>query len=385
MPPVSTIEPVTKLPVSQEPVSQEEMAELAPDARSEEEAMPSASSSFLHSLPRLISRHLPHLRLWRDRRAIQYGVNITIILVSIGVHAVILMQPMEQKQQPKPPEEKQQVRIAQLPGKKKPNLAKKATPKPKVTVSRSLPPRPRPNPPPPRPKPSPEAPSADSGATQPDEAGSDTWLDFPKYPQATTGCFGLDGCSETGDALEQVAGFFTKELPAKKYTAAPIVTEPTRQAFQVTKGSLTQVLSVIADPAKGKVYIVLSDKPLVLSDLDRASEVPPEVFSVLQNLGADDADRTAFANPDLYFAGDRLRPDVLVTQIVEGQQASELMETFFRQNLINDGFEVSDPVGSYGGGDVYAITKGSLNLFVNLIPSKDGNSAIVVISKKPPS
>jgi hypothetical protein len=60
------------------------------------------------------------------------------------------------------------------------------------------------------------------------------------------------------------------------------------------------------------------------------------------------------------------------------------MDTFLKTNLQNNGYEVSEPKPTYGGGVVYEVKKEKLQLYFNLVPTTDGKGSIVVIWASPP-
>jgi hypothetical protein len=85
-----------------------------------------------------------------------------------------------------------------------------------------------------------------------------------------------------------------------------------------------------------------------------------------------------------FFVGSDWRPEVASVQLVRGEAADTFFDVYFRNNLFNNGFSSSDTPDSYGGGQVYQIKKEDLTLYINLVPTVDGTSTLVVVLKEMP-
>jgi hypothetical protein len=314
-----------------------------------------------------------------------------IFLASLGLHGIFLFLPMGEEAKPPPPKPPEnQVRITQLPSLvKQPTI--KRPPKPVIkrpttaTVS-----RPRVNVPPPPSVPAQPKPPTTETKTEP-TTGSDSWKDFPLYPGSAPGCFELPSCLQSSDGFSQVADHFATQLPAKKYTIKPAVKESGRIVYQVTRDGLTQFLSIIEN-GKNTVY-VLSDAPRTIADLEKAVEVPPEIYAILVGLAVQQADATAFAQPNQFYTpgdskvgGAALVPKAGIRNVslVPGQAAETMMDEFLRSNLQNNDFEVTDLPKTYGGGKLFRAQKGSKTLYLNLVPTKDNSGTLLVIWNTPP-
>ena len=318
-----------------------------------------------------------------------------IFLASLGLHGIFLFLPTGEEAKPPPPKPPEnQVRITQLP-----NLVKQPTIKrpPKPAIKRPATPtvsRPRVNVPPPPSVPAPPKSATAQAKAEADakpSAGSDAWKDFPLYPGSTPGCFELPSCLQSSDGFSQVVDHFATQLPAKKYTLKPVVQESGRTVYQVTRDGLTQFLSIIEN-GKNTVY-VLSDAPRTIADLEKAVEVPPEIYAILVGLAVQQADSTAFTQPNQFYTqGDsKIGAATLVPKagirnisLVSGQAADTMMDEFLRSNLQNSDFEVTDLPQSYGGGKVYRAQKEGKTLYLNLVPTKDNSGTLLVIWNTPP-
>jgi hypothetical protein len=308
-------------------------------------------------------------------------------MASVGLHGLLLLFPTGDQPKPLPPTApEKQVRITQLPKLNKAAAGVKQVAKrlvKPIVRSTTLPPVPQPKAPPKR-----EA-TGNSNASQ-----STAWDDFPIYPGAQPGCFNLSSCQQTTDGINLVAEFYARELPAKKYTVKPTIQLPDRQVFQLSRNSQTQFLSIIQTD-KGSVY-VLSDAPRSLEDLKKAVEVPPEVSEILSNLDAKNADQTNFEQPKFFYtaaAGKGISAGALVTKpgirnisLIAGYAFDTMMDEFFRNNLQQNSFEVSDPLSDFGGGKIYEVTRArdKLKLYLNLVPTKDKTGTLIVTLKELP-
>lgn len=341
----------------------------------------SSTSTIAHSsLPD--DNSLPLLFQTSKQTKIPYVLWLGVLL-SAGLHIGLSLIPTG-SEPPTPPKsekaETKQIRISQLAKSNKiANLPKKvvkpasqSTIRPQNTIRQAPPIAPL--------KPSQPQQAPDARKETQDSSPSSSWDDFPIYPAAQAGCFGLPSCLETSDSLKQIADYYAKELPAKKYELKLAIQEPNRQVFQVSRRGESQFLSVIKTQ-KGHV-IVLSDAPRSLEDLAQAVEVPPEVAEILSNLDARNAEPANFAKPDLFFAQSSVKPGIVNISLVKSYSYDTMMNEFFRSNLQNAGFEVTDLPQTYGDGKLYQISKGTLKLYLNLVPSTD--SAIVVTWKDLP-
>ncbi|MCY7277585.1 MAG: hypothetical protein LH702_28575, partial [Phormidesmis sp. CAN_BIN44] len=230
---------------------------------------------------------------------------------------------------------------------------------------------------------------------------------FPHFPGAQPGCLGVPSCYSTGKALAIVSGYFEKELPNKKYTVQPSPLESDRKVYEISKDGTKLFLSLIFD-GNSTLY-VLADAPRSLADLQKTVQISPEFTNnILSQLSqsvsgselASNLDPTPnkFADPNAFFTSlggadaegfevsAEANSEVESLKLVSGQAPQQLFSSFFSGNLQNSGFE-STPISSgYGGGDLYQIKKGSSKPFyLNLVPTKDGTSTIVVVWRSQPT
>ncbi|MBW4470395.1 MAG: hypothetical protein KME45_08300 [Stenomitos rutilans HA7619-LM2] len=304
--------------------------------------------------------------------------------VSVGLHLGLLLLPFENDEVSTPSKlPEKQIRITQLAKQVKTIAAPKKALKPTV---KPLLRRPMPS------MPQPKTPSAPQ-TTQPQSAsGAGSWDDFPLYPDAQSGCFTLSSCFQTTASLQQVADFYTRALPDKKYEFKRTLSEGDRQVFQVSRSGLSQFLSLLQTQS-GSVF-VLSAAPRSLDDLKTAVEVPPELITLLGDLNAQTAAPDHFLQPDLFYTRSREqgigagklipKAGIRYISLVPGQTAGKLMDDVFRANLQTNDFEITDLPQPFGGGKVYQIQKGDTRFYLNLVPTKDNASTLVVVWKDRP-
>lgn len=310
------------------------------------------------------------------------------LFASLGLHFGLLLLPTGNEPTPTVSKEPdKQIRITQLPKLVKtinvPKKIAKPTVKP-IVRQRTAPPIAPPITPP-------KPPQAQSqGASS---SSSSAWDDFPIYPGAQPGCFNLASCLQTSDSLSQVADFYGKELPAKKYEFKPTLKEANRQVFQVSRNGQSQFLSILQTD-KGQA-IVLSDAPRSLEDLKKAVEVPPEVAAILSNLDAQNADQSNFAQPELFYTRSNekgaaagavvTKPSIRNISLVPGSSYDTMMDEFFRSNLQLNDYEIVDSAREFGGGKVYQLVKGNQTIYLNLVPTRDKSGTLVVVWKDAPN
>jgi hypothetical protein len=137
-------------------------------------------------------------------------------------------------------------------------------------------------------------------------------------------------------------------------------------------------------PGKGAQY-VLAAEPFKMSDFSNVVEVPPEVGSILAEAGGIEASKASFANPENFFVGDKTRSEIADIKVIKGISASDCFDTYFRTNLVNKGFEPTQTPTPYGGGSLYTATKDRVTLYINLVPTPDGNDTAVVFWRRMPT
>lgn len=304
-------------------------------------------------------------------------------LLSLGLHVGAFLIPVGTKEPPKPPVAAKSVKVTRIavPNKPKPKQVKKlrlsVSPRPKPIVRAAVPAilstRPKVKTLTPSPIPT-VIPSL-----APQEETDNSGLDLPLYPGAVEGCNGA--CLATPDALDKVAAFFDKELPTKKWKRERTENTVARQVFRISKGNVTQYLSIIAtDNPKGTAYVA-ADQPKTQADLKSSVAVPQEVAEILSNVNAQDVDASATAQPALFSK----RPKILSMSSLEGETPDTVFDTFFSTNLRNNSYEFSPSTTTYGGGPVYEIKREKFKGYINLVPDKDGKGTVIVIWEAPPA
>lgn len=323
-----------------------------------------------------------------------------MVFVALGIHAVLLFTPLTSGRKPPPKETEKPVKISQLPASKpkpKPKVAVKKPPAAKVNRPKQVPPTPKP------PTPAPEKEASE-------DTKKDPFADFPHHPQSQAGCYAKESCYEVkGLALNAVAEYFRKALPGKKFTVTPLVNDPGKVVFQVTKGDKSLFLNIFQD-GKNTVYALAPDEIASLKDLQGAIEIPPALFELMANLPSEVGVEDPSLNPTIPTPEDFNEPTCFFTNvggeseggfqdnpefrnIIEGspriagggEEPSVFYETFFEQEVTSIFDEVKSE-GNYCGGPLYRLKKGGLTLFLHLVPHKRAATvdSIVILWLKDP-
>jgi hypothetical protein len=362
-----------------------------------------------------------------------------MLLLSLGLHGLLLMLPTSPVHQPEPPAE-EKVSLTQLPTESSSAspVAPSTRPTPVAPTPRAVatpPPRsiapPRVAAPPPlrtaaAPTPALAA-STPAASTQPSPAATapsatpappaDPFAaGFPHYPNAQPGSFGLppeyeSASQKTSDAMSAVASFFEQQLRAGGYTIAPLQ-QAGRTVYQVMKGNITKTLTLIPNPDGAGTSIILSDQPLP-EDLGSADVESPAVARFYQDLPVPpDASwhdvnelteplDTLIASPADFFtslggvdAGGFYTPPEPRGGYIKGVVGAGDPTTAFanlQPQLQSFQFNFT-PAGSYGGGSVYAVSRTDqyppneqVTRYLVLVPTQDNRTIIFVWDRNPQS
>jgi hypothetical protein len=350
-----------------------------------------------------------------------------LVLVSVGLHAALLLTPIPSPPVKPKPAQPKTVKITTLPPLKSKSLA---TNKLKLSGKTLLKPRlaplvhkglvirrptkkglnkvakapnskdpkskqqnTQPTPPPVQPAP-------------PDERRSDPsnpLSDFPHYPKAGPGCLGLENCYSTPDSLDLVVQHFSKQLPLKYSDAKSANDETHPHVFRFSKDGVSYFLSIVNE--RNTTFYALADKPKTYDDLTQSVEIPADFSeTILASLpdGTAVESTDPFANPSDFFTklggvetdGPNKGMDISPEQnseidsmkLVPSQTPQQLFSGFFAPNLTQLGYQPPQPVATFGGGQLYELKKGkSKPFYLNLVPSKDGKGTIVVVWRSKPA
>lgn len=314
-----------------------------------------------------------------------------MLFAAIGLHALLLFTPMPSEEKPKKPDDKENpVKITQLPTAKlaaRPKLAKPVLPKidrPKPAVNA-----------PPVPK-APMTPRSSSAGKATDTKTKDPFANFPHYPGSVPNFQGLENLRvASGASLVSVVAHFQKTLPEQKFTLSK---EPEPNTFQVSKGGISYFLSVVEDSSQ-TFYLLGADK-LDKNKLAKIKEgkvvgIPPALAGIAKaidatyNLSSDNSatsfdlsDGSAFFEPDKDNPSNEAAVDgISETRVVDSQPPAQVYQSL--QTTALKGFESASDAGSYGGGSLYELKKGSFTGYLSLVPGKAGGTVVVVWTKKP--
>ena len=350
-----------------------------------------------------------------------------MLLLSVGVHALALLLPLPQASHSEATAADQAITITQLPpverSLKQPAVAQ-GTPKPAVTA---VPVRPAAvptvgavvgtaaSPPAPvvRAAPSPVSPTP---AAVPQEvvasppAVVDAFpQDFPQYPEAQPGSFGLPTAYEpfsrkTPKAIAEVDEWFQQQLSRQNYTVEPVEQSSQRLVYRVAKGGVTEFLTLIPNAAGGTNILVIPDPLLQSNDqallpngdskfLADLAEILPTATSsgwqAVSNANALVAEPTAFfdsapdsASGSTTEASPALKAIAQSAVYAENQGVDAVFED------LRPKFQAAEidliRVGDYSGGGLYQAIRSGTSRFFSLIPSQEGQSTLLVLWSQSP-
>ncbi len=234
-------------------------------------------------------------------------------------------------------------------------------------------------------------------------AGSDPMSDFPNFPNAIPGCSGLPSCFDTQKPLSDVTQFFEKQLPLKKFSIKPTITEASRKVYQIEKQGTSQFLNVLVDGST-TVY-VLAPNALALADLKNAVQVPEDFTkAILGQLPSTSAGNEGSVTPDQlttptafftdlggedaqgFETNPTANPEIDTLKLVSDQTPDQLFSSYFSSSLEQLDYKATPIAAGYGGGLLYEIKKGTAKPFyLNLVPTKSGTGTVVAVWLSNPS
>jgi hypothetical protein len=340
-----------------------------------------------------------------------------MLLASIGLHALVLFIPTaSEKPKAQKPKEEEAIKLTQLAPKSKtlvrpaPKPAiKPATPKVTVPRANPVPSVPRSIAPPP----AAAAPAADKPANQPD--APDPFNKAFDYPGSAPGSFGLPPAfdpfsQKTTDALSQVESWFNQQLKTKGFLLQMNEASATgRAVYQVSsKDGQVRFLTLIPNPEGSGTSILVSPSPLPKDLVAAASNVvSPEEQQFYADLtsvvpipdvevsnGWQEIDNPqSLTEPTSFYAEQLSEADYqngAVAKFLPGVERAVIASGRSPDDLYADisvrleaaSYQVV-PKGTYGGGNLYQISRDGITGFITVVPTTDGSAAVFIWSNAP--
>ncbi|WP_416676454.1 hypothetical protein [Egbenema bharatensis] len=352
-----------------------------------------------------------------------------MLLLSLGLHALVLLVPLPSNQPSEIEEvpEEESISLTQIPSQAQ---TVEASPSPTPAVA------PPPSPPPPSPiaplapaiappttpplaiapQPAPEAASAEIPDPSPNPPAPDPFAaDFPRYPNAQPGSFGLPQDFEpfsfrTPDALSTVDRWFEEQLSAQQFLAQPIeeFSETGRSVYRVSRGDAVKYLTLIPNAEGAGTSYLLSDQPLP-EDLGSRRVVSVEevqfygdLADIIPNPSGEaespwqEIDPNRLPDPNAFYSN-LAEIDLLQGDIAEWRSGIQRAVLAARQNnpqaLFSERFqtplEIADytitPQGQYGGGELYQISRDGVTGYISLVPTTDNVATAIFIWNRTPN
>lgn len=377
-------------------------------------------------------------------KPLQFWVR-PMLLLSLGLHGLFLAIPIPSEKKPVPTKkEPDKIKITQLPTtppapnpsprpvirptpkptpQLRPSIRQRASDIPPIppltkSIPRSQPqPTPKQTPPPPTPTPTPSQATATPSLAPPTPTPSpatatpassppspqpspnslqNPFADFPFPDQAQRGSLGLlseadQAARNTPQALDQVVDFYKTALPPKKFDAKPINEATEFKVYKVSKeGAEPQFLHLISK--NGKTVIVLASQEIkdlsVLKSAQTRSTEEIAFDSALAPIKASEDFGAVFTEdlgklpePDKFADTNKFR-GIVATTTFKPMSPGELFNEV-NGKLVEAGFQKIDPVGKYGGGDVYKVTQGNFMTYLYFVANRE-NKTIMLVSNDAP-
>lgn len=381
-----------------------------------------------------------------------------MLLASLILHGLLLVIPTSSEEKPKAPTKKEpeKVKITQLPTTPKPLTAQapiaavkpsplvaQAKPSsviPKPIVAQSNPIRPPSITPPIPPIPSvtrskpqaitPPAPVTSAASTLPNPATappaastlpapatapatastttpaasaptpSNPFDSFPFPKTAQIGSLGLlsgendKSARNTAEALDAVVAFYNTELPAKKFTPAPLTNEADLKVYQVsTQGSAPQFLHLISKDGK-TVILLASQQVSDLKSLKDAGTRSAEEIAFYDNVltpiekddnlvlnSVDPSDIAKIPEAGKFADLNKFRPLVKTGNLAP--KSPDELAAIYANQLNQQGFTQIAKESPYGGAIVYKISQGTFKAYLYFVAIQ-GNYTMALLSKDAP-
>jgi hypothetical protein len=270
------------------------------------------------------------------------------------------------------------------------------TEKPKIEAAPPITPESTTTPPKEKPVKDTPAPTKDSPApTGGGAKDNDPFAEFVHHPDAQAS---EDGGYRkvAGKSMADVGSFFKTALGGKKFEVTQSANEPTRQVYQVTKGGVTNVITIFTDGGDA-IYVLGKEAIKDLEALKGASVIPAQFTTGIGQISSEAAAYHDFTNPALYMdlpsaaeAGDNApedlanpKPIVESTKIFSNKQQSEAYASL--EPILKASFKTVTPAGDYGGGQLYELSTSKSKFYLNIVSRRNPatDSIVVMFSQKP--
>lgn len=326
------------------------------------------------------------------------------LLAALGLHAIALLLPLpawkspESAQQPAPAEVDLEVALSPMPVPRQPVPSPPPSPAParpapsvalrpptqSVQPVRPILPQPRPVQPPVAAPAAPPAPSPTPTplpSPEPVPAPAIPFADLPQLAGTEVGCFGLSTCHQlsNGTSFRAAGQTLEAELVAQGYQVRlrDDLEETGRKVYEISKDDKTRFLNVLSTDVGTTVYLV-TPQPIHLAELQNSETLKAELSAILDGLSTTSAHPTQFSQPSAFYLNTTPHPGTDGRlRSVAGSTPDALLASL-TQTLQSQNFRLQD-AGGYGGGRLYEVTKGAYTGYLNLVPSLDQHSTIVVL------
>jgi outer membrane biosynthesis protein TonB len=205
------------------------------------------------------------------------------------------------------------------------------------------------------------------------------FTNFPHLLESTAcGNQAPEGCRQVSGNFRQVSQALREQLRQQGYTVSSRddLEETGRQVYTVTKDDRTRYLSIISSDLGGTSY-VLAAEPVTQTEIDQIGTVQADLEASLSQLSTEaPAAIVQFAYPEFFLVSDQPRPEIRNLYSVNDTAPIALVDRL-TQTLQTNGFQLS-PIGEYGGGPVYEVSRQAFLGYISIAPTLDGSGSIIV-------
>lgn len=202
--------------------------------------------------------------------------------------------------------------------------------------------------------------------------------DFPIYPNADESCNGL--CFRTDRSVAEVATYFQQTLEAQQWKTELTRDESTQKVYRVSKGNVTQILSVVAGPL-GTLYAI-AEQAVTYQDLTQAEASLSTISDLLATLkGMQTVDASLTLQPNLF----QREADIESMNLLEKTSPVSVFNRYLSKALAQEGFTIEADLPPYGSGPVYKVVRGTFTGYLNFVPDKTQQGTVIIFWKRPPA
>lgn len=212
------------------------------------------------------------------------------------------------------------------------------------------------------------------------------FADLPILAGTESGCFGIGTCHQIETNFRTAGQTLQAQLKAQGYTVKlrEDMEETGQEVYEIAKDNETRYLNVLSSDLGTAVYLVTT-QPVSLNQLQNSQTLKTELETLLDGIsGVQTANAAQLAQPEAFLTGATPRPETGGKLRLVANTLPEQVLGSLKTQLQAQDFNLTE-AGGYGGGRLYEVTKAAYTGYLNLVPSVDRSSTIVVLWTNLPS